>query len=276
MQFTLPSSFGLPGLTLSKGGGGVTFPTLAEIIAISGMEVAFSFRESGAAYQERTGASATTPSGDGNPIGSAKNVGSLGSWLTAADNAQRPVLHTGGGLWWAEGDGIDDLLSGALGAFRNTPEWRLFLGLKNTGTTAANRQAVNVVGATATRATAFFGQTSGNVTGGGRRQNAESFATVAGSPYPSEAIVLTVIASYTDTDCIIRVNGAQTAINASWLTAGNSDNDGGNLNLFSGSGVGGWFKGNIYCCYGHSGTLSADNLNLIERRVAYETGITLT
>ena len=257
-------------------GGGVNYPTLAEILALSGMELAYSMRESGAAFQERTGAGATTASGADDVIGSLRNFGSLAGWNTAAGDTNRPVMRSAGGLWWAEGDGVDDLLSGSIGAFRACAQWRLFIGVKNTGTTAAVRQFVNILGLPNARAAGFFAATTGAIIGGGRRANSDSFASAAGSAHASEDIVLTIIGNYSDTDCIIRVNGVQEAINNSWLSAGNSDNDGGVVNLFSGSAGGGWAKGNLACVYGAVGAMSAENQALIERRVAYELGVTLT
>lgn len=62
--------------------------------------------------QERTGASATTPTAVDEPVGSMLNKGSLGGWWTAPSDAGRPTLRSDGTLYWLEGDGSDDSLSG--------------------------------------------------------------------------------------------------------------------------------------------------------------------
>jgi hypothetical protein len=53
-------------------------------------------------WQEITGGSATTPSGVGDRVGSIRNKGSLGGWLTAADNTQRPFLRQVNGAFALE------------------------------------------------------------------------------------------------------------------------------------------------------------------------------
>jgi hypothetical protein len=53
-------------------------------------------------WQETTGGSATTPSGVGDRVGSIRNKGSLGGWLTAADNTARPVLRQVNGAYALE------------------------------------------------------------------------------------------------------------------------------------------------------------------------------
>lgn len=63
--------------------------------------------------QERTGASATTPSVVDGGVGSLFNKGTFGFWSVAASDAARPVLRTGGSI---EFDGSNDLLTLALQA----------------------------------------------------------------------------------------------------------------------------------------------------------------
>lgn len=52
--------------------------------------------------QDRTGASATTPAAIGSPVGSWRNKGRLGGWLTAASDARRPTLRHDGTRYYLE------------------------------------------------------------------------------------------------------------------------------------------------------------------------------
>lgn len=58
-------------------------------------------------FQERTGASATTPAGVGNPVGSIRNLGTLGGWAMAPTDATRMILRQSGGKYYLEADGDD-------------------------------------------------------------------------------------------------------------------------------------------------------------------------
>jgi len=52
--------------------------------------------------QERTGASATTAVAVGNPVGSMRNKGTLGGWLTAPIGFDRPILRQASGVYYLE------------------------------------------------------------------------------------------------------------------------------------------------------------------------------
>jgi hypothetical protein len=62
-------------------------------------------------FQERTGASATTPSVVDGVVGSMRDKGSAAVWWTAPSDAARPILRNSGVLYWLEFDGGDDGLS---------------------------------------------------------------------------------------------------------------------------------------------------------------------
>ena len=55
-------------------------------------------------FQELTGASATTPSLVGDPVGSARNKGTLGGWFVAPFTSWRPTLRKQGGSYYLEYD----------------------------------------------------------------------------------------------------------------------------------------------------------------------------
>jgi hypothetical protein len=62
--------------------------------------------------QERTGAAATTPVTVGSPVGTFRNLGSLGGYATATADARRPILRQNAtGRYYLETDGTDDFLA---------------------------------------------------------------------------------------------------------------------------------------------------------------------
>ncbi|MEO9611879.1 MAG: hypothetical protein ABJG86_11030 [Nitratireductor sp.] len=63
----------------------------------------------GAAYQERTGAAATTPAGHGDPVGTWHDR-LTGRYLTAKDDASRPLYQVEVGRHFLLFDGTDDFL----------------------------------------------------------------------------------------------------------------------------------------------------------------------
>lgn len=249
--------------------------TFAEVLAL-GPGLAFSAAESGSCFQERTGASATTPSSPGDAVGSFKNFGSLGGWVTALTDAARPILRSSGALRYLEYDAFDDLLFGALAAFRAVAGWTLVAGVRNTGSTASSRTvALATTSSGLSRANISFALTTGNVIATGRRQAADSAATATGSPHPSEDIVLTGIGDYINTDAFVRVNRLQEGQNTSWLTAGNSDNDAGDVYLGAGGGASSPLGGRLYSLFGFPSVLSAANLALVERYTAQLMGLSV-
>lgn len=94
------------------GGGGVFNPTSL----FSSGEKGFIINPAGvgAAFQETTGASATTPSGNGEVAGSVKDYSPNNAWMTASSAGVRPTLNQSGDLWYLLPDGTDDLLETAL------------------------------------------------------------------------------------------------------------------------------------------------------------------
>jgi hypothetical protein len=62
-------------------------------------------------FQERTGASATTPSVIDGVVGTMLDKSGNGLHVVAPTDAARPILRSAGGLYWLEFDGVDDVLS---------------------------------------------------------------------------------------------------------------------------------------------------------------------
>lgn len=64
-------------------------------------------------FEERTGASATTPASVDGVVGTALDLSGNGHHLTATSDAARPLLKSEGGRFWLEFDGVDDYLQTA-------------------------------------------------------------------------------------------------------------------------------------------------------------------
>lgn len=68
-------------------------------------------------FQERTGASATTPAEVDGVVGTMLDKSGNGRHVIAPSDAARPILRNSGSLYWLETDGIDDALTtGVVGA----------------------------------------------------------------------------------------------------------------------------------------------------------------
>lgn len=244
-----------------------------------GPQVAISLSEPGALFLERTGASATTPASVDGLVGSIKNHGTLGGWLTAPSDDARPFLRSAAGYRYLEYDATDDVLSGSLAALRNVAGWTLINGVRNTGSTATARAFLSVrsLSANRTRAQTFAAATTGAFWLAARRQGADTAATVAGTAHADVDCVATGIGDYTNTDAFVRFNGVVDGSSTSWLTAGNSDNDGGEVALGASALAtpASFFGGRIYSGLIFPAVLSAANLALAERWTAQQMGINI-
>lgn len=256
-------------------GEGVGVLSFASILALN-PEIAFSAAQPGAAFQERTGVSATTSSADGDPVGSLKNYGTKGGFVTAPSDPVRPIMRASGVLRYLEGDGTSSVMSGALAALRGVAGWTLVAGVRNTGSTASARNVLFITsGAGNTRAGLFFSTTSGVASIAGRRSSADTAATALGLAHASTDIVLTGVGDYTNTDAFVRSDGLQEGSNTSWLTAGASDSDAGDVQIFAGIGPGGYLAGRLYSLLVFGSVLGANDLRLAERWTAAQMGSTV-
>lgn len=258
-------------------GVGVPPVTFADVMALN-PELAFDPSQSGSAFQERTGASATTPSADGDAVGTFKNFGTKGNHLTAAADNQRPIMRASGSLRYLEWDGVDDYFSEAtMAALRSVPGWTMIAGVRNTGSTATVRMPllVKTGGAVVGRASQAFAQTTGAAYTSGRRLNGDAGATAMGLPHANADIVLTGIGDFANTDAFVRSNGVEEGSNTSWLTPGVTDNDGGEAAMGGFVSANIPFAGRIYSAFVFPSVLSAANLRLVERYVAQTMGITI-
>lgn len=232
----------------------------------------------GSCFQERTGASATTASGDGEVVGSLKNWGTLGDWHVAPSDGARPIRRQSGSLWYLDADGVDDVLrSQVAGALANVSGWTIVAGFRNDTPTTAAPNIVSIMGtsATVTRAVMGFNVTTGNAYTGGRRLDANSTITIQGGPYASTDVVLTGIGDFTNTDVFLRANGTQIASSLSWLTSGSTANDGGHSVLFGFNHTTptAFADGRLYSLLVFPTVLSGADLALVEEWTAQQMGL---
>lgn len=255
-----------------EGVGGIPF---ASILALN-PEVAFSAAQSGSCFQERTGAGATTPSNADEAVGSLKNWGTKGGFVVAPTDAARPILRASGSLRYLEGDGADDVMTGALAALRGVAGWTIVAGVRNDGSTASARNVLFITsGAGNTRAGLFYAAVNGGTALAGRRASADVAATVTGAAHAGTDYVATGIGDYTNTDAFLRANGVQEGSNTSWLTSGVSDNDAGSVQIFAGIGPSGFLAGRLYSLLIFGSVLSPSDLALAELWTAQQMGITI-
>ncbi len=97
---------GLIGGRSTPPGGGTFDPT--SIFGSGEQGIIYDLTNSATVFQERTGASATTPSGDVEPIGSLKDLSPNNNYCVAPTDGQRPLWNSAGYL---STDGVDDLLN---------------------------------------------------------------------------------------------------------------------------------------------------------------------
>jgi hypothetical protein len=75
----------------------------------------------GTLFQERTGASATTPSEVDGVVGTMLDKSGNGHHFVAPSDDARPLLRNSGSLYWLEFDGVDDTLSVTFGHTHDQP-----------------------------------------------------------------------------------------------------------------------------------------------------------
>lgn len=94
-------------------------------------------------FQERTGASATTPAAaDGDPVGTWLDRSGNARHLTAATDAKRPTLKLVSGRWYVRIDAVDDDMDFPAGFAQSLPFYGYFT-MSNTGGTVGYRQLLS-------------------------------------------------------------------------------------------------------------------------------------
>lgn len=116
----------------SGGGGGGEAPFDPALLFGSGEQgVIYDPANGVTVFQERTGASATTPSAADAVIGSLKDLSPNNNYAVAPADAARPLRKTADGIWWIETDGTDDVLRSAFAItqpFTRIAGWRRITG----------------------------------------------------------------------------------------------------------------------------------------------------
>jgi len=62
-------------------------------------------------WQDRGGAAATTPAVVDSPVGTMKNLGTIGGYFLAPSDAARPTLRSAAGLYWLQFNGTNQIMS---------------------------------------------------------------------------------------------------------------------------------------------------------------------
>lgn len=239
-------------------------------------------------FTERTGASATTASANGDPIGTwrARN-GTING--TAAADAQRAIYRATGlnGTPGVEFDGTDDrfdFTANLAATFQNKGFGYVFMGVASEAEPSPSCAMAFQTPSGITRAGLFFNNlsTSGRLLTGGRRLDSDTAIAVSvDSAFTSlEVFVAGCEFLWGVSDLHLRKNGLRIASNSSFFTDGNTSNTAsggvalGCFNLTSGTE---FFDGPI----GHvivtcpTSAHSSETMRKIEGFIAYKQGTTL-
>ncbi len=188
-------------------------------------------------WQERSasGSGVTTAAAVNSPVGTIFNKGSRGGVLYANADASRPILRFSSGVYGIEYDGTDDNLISdvaSLYALRSVAGWTMCVAALK-GSLETDRRYLNVATTSVTTARATLYKPTGAFTAAlGRRNNADGSASQSfGALYVSTSHILTAVADFSAQTLTVRRNGVQLGQNASFLTAGSTPNDGGQMGL---------------------------------------------
>jgi hypothetical protein len=220
-------------------------------------------------FQERTGAAATTPAGNGDPVGTVlDNI--TGLYATAPSDAARPILAISGGLAYLTFNGATSALNTGNINFSDNDELSVWAAvLKNSDAAAGVVYEVSTNSATS-GASGLFAPSSAVANYGFRSSgSAASLATATTYTAPITNVVSGQGDISSDT-CLLRVNGVQVATSATDQGTGNRANQ----PLYIGARAGGTlpFNGRIYG-FIIRGKATADMLPT-ERYLAGRAGVT--
>jgi hypothetical protein len=168
--------------------------------------------------------------------GNARNV-------TQSVSASRPsiVANAINGRQVRRFDGSNDTLTNASAAIlRNVTGWSVFAVATNGSDYTTDRFLCQVTTQNSlSRAVVTTVQTTGVARTGGRRLSTNSFAGADGTSAVSGNRIWSAVANHSTRTITGWIDGTQFGTNASWLTSGSTDNDGGGLyigaNLFGAS-----------------------------------------
>lgn len=171
--------------------------------------------------------------------------------FTQSTSGNRPTYQTGvyNGRSIARFDGVNDRLSlGSSNLFRNISGGTIYAVRFWNGSPTIFRTVFSIGTASATRASIAAGNVSGKSFAGGRRLDADTFASISSTNSVSTSLlqVDTAVFDYANTDLYLFMDHAQEASNTSFQTAGSTSNTAAYSTMI-GAGVGGvdFFLGDI-------------------------------
>lgn len=246
-----------------------------------GAEIWFDPSDLSKLWQDRssTGAGVATPGVVDSPLGTVFNKGSRGGVLYANADAARPILRVSGGIYGIEYDGTDDNLISdvaSLYGLRGVTGWTMCVAASKKASTN-DRRYMNVATTTVTTARATLYKPTGAFTAAlGRRNNAYSSASQSfGADFVSTSHILTVVGDFTGRTLTVRRNGVQLGQNASWLDAGVTPNDGGQMGLGCASNGTSTLDGTIFQAIMLERPATADEIASMEAFVSAKSGIAI-
>ncbi|MEM9144891.1 MAG: hypothetical protein AAGC57_01750 [Pseudomonadota bacterium] len=155
-------AYGGLGLLVPQGLGSFAIPV--DPVAHLGARAWFDVNDETQFFQERTGAAASTPAGDGDPVGTVVVSGPAGGFFVAPSDSARPIRRrlvqsidkvladnntrftykaAGAEVWYLDFDGVDDRLDYSAGALiPDSDSWALGMAVASTDL-GANRHVVS-------------------------------------------------------------------------------------------------------------------------------------
>lgn len=219
----------------------------------------------------------TTPASINGPVGAMDDLSGNGFHQIQATTAKKPILRTGGGLYWLEADGTDDSMR-TVGSINCTSVDKAFLamGVRQDSSTVrvlieAN-QRLGINGSGTNAGDWSFNNFNGTTT---------SFRTTAGASVPRLSTLfcqIDIAGANADAEILPRVNGAVPG-----FTTINNDNETGNLivndrlDLLARADAAFFFQGRFYCglLTARSTVATAAEIATIEQWAAARSGVIL-
>jgi hypothetical protein len=215
---------------------------------------------------------------DGATITSASSL--VSQWNDKSGNGRNVTQAVGGNKPFRSGSAVqnglaallfdhnhpDYMVNASAAMLRSVSGWSIFITQRTLSNTIQRVPvAVHAVSNTSGRLQMFINTTTGFDTMGGRRNNADAFASTVDATQASTTWrLVSGIASFTATTVTQRINRAQVSQNVAWLTSGTTPNDAGDLTIGNSPALSAAWDGYIGEILIYDSTLSSPNINLVE------------
>lgn len=270
------------GISRRRGGGGSAPAPFSPASLFGGgaKGAYFDISDLSTLFEERTGASATTPASVDGVVGTVLDKSGNDNHITAPSDAARPILRQAGDLYYLDFDGTNDELQfsgGALDIARNVSGLTIAAAQSFDANPTADRTIVGFsTGATAAASRTLLRAINGNLLQfGGRRLDAN---TIASQTLASAGTGVNVVVSrfdYSNAAAYLVRNRADSATIDPFQTAGSTSDTASLAASVGGFASAAYLDGRIYAIIIYDGLATGDTLADIEDWLAAKSGVTL-